>query len=106
VAYVCALRPKEHVVDRTDLGRVLGDGRKRGEVTARRLHLDATRTQRRKVWTAGYQTDVGTTAMQGGSDVGADSPRPRYGDLDHMLPSAILQGVCSLQYIDSGTPGT
>ncbi|GHA27044.1 hypothetical protein GCM10010345_34720 [Streptomyces canarius] len=60
------------MVDRADLGRVVGGTGVRGEVAARADHLDAVPPHGREVRSTGDEVHVGAGAVERGTDVGAD----------------------------------
>ena len=66
------LQAQEDVVDRADLGRVVGRVGVRGEIATRAAHPDSVLPHGRQMRSTGDEVHVGAGAMQRGADVGAD----------------------------------
>ena len=74
------LQAQENVVDRADLGRVVGGVGAGGEVAARAEHSDAVLPHGRQMRSTGDEVDVGARAVERGADIGADGTGAEYCD--------------------------
>lgn len=60
------------MVDRTDVGRLIGGVHPRGPIAARAQHPDSVLPHGREVRSTGDEMDFGACSIERGSDIGAD----------------------------------